>query len=72
MEWLGPFAAWWALVIDRPATLQQLANALPMMAPAALTSWWQTTRSVIAALSLLRIASGVPAGAIMVPQALLS
>ena len=21
VEWLGPFAAWWALVIDRPATL---------------------------------------------------
>jgi tRNA A-37 threonylcarbamoyl transferase component Bud32 len=30
-EWLGPFAAWWALVIDRPQMLLQLANALPMM-----------------------------------------
>jgi len=31
VEWLGPFAAWWALVIDRPAVLQQLATALPMI-----------------------------------------
>ena len=38
VEWLGPFAAWWALVIDRPTTLLQLANALPMMAPGALAS----------------------------------
>jgi serine/threonine-protein kinase len=30
-EWLGPFAAWWGLVIDRPQLLIQLANALPMM-----------------------------------------
>jgi len=37
VEWLGPFAAWWALVIDRPAMLQQLATALPMMAPGALS-----------------------------------
>lgn len=37
LEWLGPFAAWWALVIDRPAMLQQLATALPMMAEGALT-----------------------------------
>ncbi|HJL27727.1 MAG TPA: serine/threonine-protein kinase, partial [Polyangiaceae bacterium LLY-WYZ-15_(1-7)] len=36
VEWLGPFAAWWALVIDRPAVLQQLANALPMIAEGAL------------------------------------
>lgn len=36
VEWLGPFAAWWALVIDRPAMLQQLATALPMMSAAAL------------------------------------
>ncbi|MBW2453784.1 MAG: serine/threonine protein kinase [Deltaproteobacteria bacterium] len=32
VAWLGPFAAWWGLVIDRPAMLQQLATALPMMA----------------------------------------
>jgi eukaryotic-like serine/threonine-protein kinase len=36
IEWLGPFAAWWALVIDRPAMLLQLATALPMMAEGAL------------------------------------
>jgi serine/threonine-protein kinase len=36
VRWLGPFAAWWALVIDRPAVLQQLATALPMMAEGAL------------------------------------
>ncbi|MCX4243963.1 serine/threonine-protein kinase [Paraliomyxa miuraensis] len=30
-EWLGPFAAWWALVIDRPVVLRRLANALPMV-----------------------------------------
>jgi len=36
LEWLGPFAAWWALVIDRPALLLQLATALPMMAEGAL------------------------------------
>jgi serine/threonine-protein kinase len=38
VRWLGPFAAWWALVIDRPAMLQQLATALPMMADGALTT----------------------------------
>jgi serine/threonine-protein kinase len=36
VQWLGPFAAWWALVIDRPAMLQQLATALPMIADGAL------------------------------------
>jgi eukaryotic-like serine/threonine-protein kinase len=36
VRWLGPFAAWWALVIDRPTMLQQLATALPMMAKGAL------------------------------------
>jgi hypothetical protein len=36
VEWLGPFAAWWGLVIDRPAMLLQLATALPMMAKGAL------------------------------------
>ena len=38
VEWLGPFAAWWALVIDRPEVLQQLATALPMIADGALES----------------------------------
>ena len=37
VRWLGPFAAWWALVIDRPTMLLQLATALPMMAERALT-----------------------------------
>jgi hypothetical protein len=36
VEWLGPFAAWWALVIDRPALLNQLATALPMIREEAL------------------------------------
>jgi serine/threonine-protein kinase len=36
VQWLGPFAAWWALVIDRPAMLAPLATALPMMAAGAL------------------------------------
>lgn len=38
VRWLGPFAAWWALVIDRPTMLLQLATALPMMAEGALQS----------------------------------
>jgi eukaryotic-like serine/threonine-protein kinase len=37
VEWLGPFAAWWALVIDRPAMLLSLATALPMMSGEALS-----------------------------------
>ncbi len=36
VRWLGPFAAWWALVIDRPTVLHQLTSALPMIAPGAL------------------------------------
>jgi serine/threonine-protein kinase len=36
IQWLGPFAAWWALVIDRPQMLLQLATALPMIAEGAL------------------------------------
>jgi hypothetical protein len=36
VEWLGPFAAWWALVIDRPQMLEKLATALPMMSEGAL------------------------------------
>ena len=31
VRWLGPFAAWWALVIDRPAMLLSIATALPMI-----------------------------------------
>jgi eukaryotic-like serine/threonine-protein kinase len=51
VEWLGPFAAWWALVIDRPATLLQLANALPMMAPGALASCCERADMLRAAVS---------------------
>jgi serine/threonine-protein kinase len=50
VQWLGPFAAWWALVIDRPAMLLQLANALPMMAENALTQccdWAETLRRAV-------------------------
>lgn len=36
-EWLGPFAAWWALVIDRPVVLRRLAHALPMVDKRALS-----------------------------------
>ncbi len=36
VQWLGPFAAWWGLVIDHPQILQQLATALPMIADGAL------------------------------------
>ncbi len=36
VRWLGPFAAWWALVIDRPTMLLQIATALPMIADGAL------------------------------------
>jgi eukaryotic-like serine/threonine-protein kinase len=51
VEWLGPFAAWWALVIDRPATLLQLATALPMMAPGALASCCERADVLRAAVS---------------------
>ncbi|MEM9069585.1 MAG: serine/threonine-protein kinase, partial [Myxococcota bacterium] len=52
VAWLGPFAAWWALVIDRPAVLQQLANALPMIADGALETCCELadqTRTALAA-----------------------
>lgn len=52
VEWLGPFAAWWALVIDRPATLLQLANALPMLAPGALASCCERADALRATVSL--------------------
>jgi serine/threonine-protein kinase len=56
-QWLGPFAAWWALVIDRPAMLQQLATALPMMAPGALTKCCEHAEALRTAVS-----SGAPNG----------
>ncbi|RYZ04907.1 MAG: serine/threonine protein kinase [Myxococcales bacterium] len=58
LEWLGPFAAWWALVIDRPTTLLQLANALPMMAPGALQSCCDRADALRAA-----VAAQAPEGA---------
>ena len=51
MRWLGPFAAWWALVIDRPATLLQLATALPMMAEGALAKCCEKAEELRAAVS---------------------
>jgi serine/threonine-protein kinase len=51
VRWLGPFAAWWAVVIDRPTVLLQLATALPMMAPGALTHCCDQAEALRAALS---------------------
>ena len=50
IEWLGPFAAWWALVIDRPVMLLPLGTALPMMANSALShccEWAEKLRSAV-------------------------
>lgn len=58
VRWLGPFAAWWALVIDRPAMLQQLATALPMMAEGALARCCEQAEALRAA-----VESGAEAGA---------
>ncbi len=57
VEWLGPFAAWWALVIDRPAMLLQLATALPMMAEGALAKCCEHADALRSA-----VASGGPEG----------
>ena len=51
VRWLGPFAAWWALVIDRPAMLQQLATALPMMAAGALAQCCEQAEALRGAVS---------------------
>lgn len=51
VAWLGPFAAWWALVIDRPAILTQLATALPMIAEGALETCCALADETRAALS---------------------
>ena len=51
LEWLGPFAAWWALVIDRPAMLLQLATALPMMAEGALAQCVERAEALRTAVS---------------------
>ena len=52
VQWLGPFAAWWGLVIDRPAMLQQLATALPMMAEGALARCCEHAEALRTAVSL--------------------
>ncbi|HEU4534733.1 MAG TPA: serine/threonine-protein kinase [Polyangiaceae bacterium] len=51
VRWLGPFAAWWALVIDRPAALLQLATALPMMSPEALALCCERAEALRTAIS---------------------
>ncbi len=51
VRWLGPFAAWWALVIDRPAVLLQLATALPMMAAGALARCCERAEALRTAVS---------------------
>ncbi len=58
VRWLGPFAAWWGLIIDRPAMLLQLGIALPMMAPAALNTCCEQAEALRTA-----VASGAPDGA---------
>jgi len=57
VEWLGPFAAWWGLVIDQPAMLLQLATALPMMAEGALAQCCAQADALRTAVSL-----GMPDG----------
>jgi serine/threonine-protein kinase len=51
-QWLGPFAAWWALVIDRPQMILQLANALPMIAEGVLEKTSQRAEALRDAVSL--------------------
>ena len=51
VRWLGPFAAWWALVIDRPAMLVKLGTALPMMAHSALLECCEHAEALRAAIS---------------------
>jgi serine/threonine-protein kinase len=50
-QWLGPFAAWWALVVDRPAVLQQLASALPMLSREALNECCELAEALRGALA---------------------
>jgi serine/threonine-protein kinase len=52
VQWLGPFAAWWALVIDRPAMLLQLGTALPMMAEGALARCCERAEALRTSISL--------------------
>lgn len=58
VAWLGPFAAWWGLVIERPSMLLQLATALPMMNKSALRECCDHAETLRHA-----IASGGPDGA---------
>jgi serine/threonine-protein kinase len=51
VRWLGPFAAWWALVIDRPTVLRKLATALPMMAEGALARCCEQAEALRTAVS---------------------
>lgn len=51
VAWLGPFAAWWALVIDRPVILQTLASALPMIEDGALETCCRLAEETQAALA---------------------
>lgn len=52
VRWLGPFAAWWALVIDRPAMLERLSAALPMMSREALTRCCEGAEALRAIVSI--------------------
>src|SRR5262249_19987557 len=56
-HWLGPFAAWWALVIDRPKILLQLATALPTVERSALSACCEQAEALRKAVS-----SGIPDG----------
>jgi len=58
VRWLGPFAAWWALVIDRPAMLLQLATALPIMEEDALARCCKQAEALRTAMS----SSNMPEG----------
>ena len=60
VRWLGPFAAWWALVIDRPAVLLQLATALPMMADGALARCCEHAEALRTAISSAHDDEGWP------------
>ena len=51
VRWLGPFAAWWALVIDRPALLLQIATSLPMIEPGALETCCSLADTIRAAVA---------------------
>src|SRR5690606_800817 len=51
VEWLGPLAAWWALVIDAPDMLTKLAHALPMIRAEALTTCYTLADEIRLAVS---------------------